>query len=64
MQLRVKLYVPTEESFPIPLKYIDVTRTTDTTLDVMSEKILRILGTLMEIVNCQIRGQVSQDSLC
>ena len=27
---RVKLYVPTEESFPIPLKYIDVTRTTDT----------------------------------
>ena len=35
---RVKLYVPTEESFLIPLKYIDVTRTTDTTLDVMSEK--------------------------
>ena len=35
---RVKLYVPTEGSFPIPLKYIDVTRTTDTTLDVMSEK--------------------------
>ena len=25
---RVKLYVPREESFPIPLKYIDVTRTT------------------------------------
>ena len=35
---RVKLYVPTEESFPIPLKYIDVTSTTDTTLEVMSEK--------------------------
>ena len=35
---RVKLYVPTEESIPIPLKDIDVTRTTDTTLDVMSEK--------------------------
>ena len=35
---RVKLHVPTEESSPIPLKYIDVTRTTDTTLDVMSEK--------------------------
>ena len=30
--------MPTEESFPISLKYIDVTRTTDTTLDVMSEK--------------------------
>ena len=35
---RVKLCVPTEESFLIPLKYIDVTRTTDTTLDVMLEK--------------------------
>ena len=35
---RVKLYVPTEESFLVPLKYIEVTRTTDTTLDVMSEK--------------------------
>ena len=38
MEPRVKLYVPTEESFPIPLKYIDVTRTTDTNLVVMSEK--------------------------
>ena len=38
MEPRVKLYVPTEESFPTPLKYIDVTRNTDTTLDVMSEK--------------------------
>ena len=27
---RVKLYVPRENSFPSPLKYIDVTRTTDT----------------------------------
>ena len=35
---RVILYVPTEESFPIPLRNIDVARTTDTTLDVMSEK--------------------------
>ena len=35
---RVKLYVPREESFPIPLKYMDVSRTTDTTLDVMSEQ--------------------------
>ena len=38
MEPRAKLYVPTEESFPIPLKYIDVTRTTHTSLDVMSEK--------------------------
>ena len=27
---RVKLYSPRDESFPIPLKYIDVTRTTHT----------------------------------
>ena len=34
----VKLYMPREESFPIPLKYIDVTRTTHTSLDVMLVK--------------------------
>ena len=34
---RVKLYVPRQESFPIPLRYIDVTRATSTTLDVMLE---------------------------
>ena len=32
---RVQLYVPKEETFPIPLKYIDVTRSTHTNLDVM-----------------------------
>ena len=35
---RVKLCSPREESFPIPLKYIDVTRTTHTNLDVKLEK--------------------------
>ena len=35
---RVKLYLPREESFPIPLKYIDVSRTTHTCLDVMQER--------------------------
>ena len=35
---RVKLYSPREESFSIPLKYIDVTRTTHTNLDVKQEK--------------------------
>ena len=34
---RVKLYSPREESFPIPLKHIDVSRTTQTNLDVMQE---------------------------
>ena len=42
---RVKLYVPKEESFPIPLKYIDVTRTTHPSLDVLLDKILMIGGT-------------------
>ena len=35
---RVKLYSPREASFPIPLKYIDVSRTAHTNLDVMQEK--------------------------
>ena len=35
---KVKLYSPREESFPIPLKYIDVSRTTHTNLDVKQEK--------------------------
>ena len=35
---RVTLYSPREESFPIPLKYIDVSRTTHTTLDVLQER--------------------------
>ena len=35
---RVKLYSLREESFPIHLKYIDVTRTTHTNLDVKQEK--------------------------
>ena len=35
---RVKLYSPKEESFPIPLKYIDVSRTAHTNLDVKQEK--------------------------
>ena len=35
---RVKLYSPRGESFPIPVKYIDVSRTTHTNLDVKQEK--------------------------
>ena len=34
---RVQLYVPKEETFPIPLRYIDVRSTTHTTLDVLQE---------------------------
>ena len=35
---RVKLQSPREESFTIPLKYIDVSRTTHTNLDVKQER--------------------------
>ena len=35
---RVKLYSPREKSFTIPLKYIDVSRTTRTNVDVMRER--------------------------
>ena len=35
---RVKLYSLREESFPIPLNYIDVSRTTRTNLDIMQER--------------------------
>ena len=35
---RIQLYAPKEETFPIPLKYIDVTRSAHTDLDVLQEK--------------------------
>ena len=35
---RVQHYVPKEETYPIPLKNIDVTRSTHTDLDVLQEK--------------------------
>ena len=35
---RVQFFVPREESFPIPMKYIDVTRATFSNLDVLQEK--------------------------
>ena len=38
VESRVKHYSPREESFPIPLKYIDVSRTTHTNMDVKHEK--------------------------
>ena len=58
---RVKLYMPKEESFPVPLKFIDVARTTHTSLDVLLEKILKTPGTWMEKENNQVHGQASLD---
>ena len=55
---RVKLYIPKEETFPISMKYIDVTRTAHTSLDVL----LMITGKWMGKENYQMHGRVSQDS--
>ena len=60
---RVKLYSPRVESFPIPLKYIDVSRTTHTNLDVMQESRM-ITGISMAQEICLILGQVSLSFLC
>ena len=59
---RVGLYSPREESFPIPLKYIDVTRTTHTNFDVKLEKRIDV-GILMALETCLILGQVSHNLL-
>ena len=57
---RVKFYSPREESFPIPLKYIDVTRTTHTNLDVKQEKRIDDYWN-MALETCLILGQVSHN---
>ena len=58
---RVKLHSPREESFPIPLKYIDVSRTTIW----MSSKrnASKIIGISMGQETCLILGQVSHNFL-
>ena len=47
-QRRIQLYVSKEESFPIPLKYIDFINSTHTDLDVTQENELMIIGMSME----------------
>ena len=60
---RVKLYSPRIESFPIPLKDIDVSRTTHTNLDVKQENASMIFGISMGQEICLILGQVSLNLL-
>ena len=60
---RVKLYSPREESFPIPPKYVDVSRTTHTNLDVMQERRIDDYGTSMGEEIFLIHGQVSLNLL-
>ena len=55
---RVKLYSPREESFPIPLKFIDVSRTTHTNLDVKQEKRIDDYWNI-DGETCRILGQGS-----
>ena len=57
---RVKLYSPREDSFPIPLKYIDVSRTTHSNLDVKQEK---RIDHYWNIDGSQTLGQVSHNLL-
>ena len=60
---RVKLYSPREESFPIPLKYIDVTRTLIRIWMFSKISALMIIGTSMALETCLILGQVSHNLL-
>ena len=46
IELRVQLYVPKEETFPVPLKYMDVSRSTHTNVDVMQVECLLWYGTI------------------
>ena len=56
----VQLYVPRKESYPAPLSYFDVTRSTHAHLEnVQENKCMTIwMSTRTEI--CKIRGRVSQ----
>ena len=59
---RVQLHVPQEEPFPIPLKYIDVTRTTYDSGCVAKTAESMIIGTLMRIEIYRSHGQDSRSS--
>ena len=60
---RVQLYSPREESFPMPLKYIDVSRTTHTNLDVKQERRIDDYWNIDGSEICLILGQVSPSLL-
>ena len=57
---RVKLYLPREEAFPIPLKYIDFSRTTHIRTWILCKKAASmIVGISIDQEICLILGQVS-----
>ena len=49
--------MPKEESNPIPLKYIDVTRTYSS-LDVMLEQQIEDYSNVDELKNCQMQDRI------
>ena len=57
---RVQLHVPKEETSFIPLKHIDVTRSTHTDLDVLQEKRIDDYGMSIQSNIFQIFGENSQ----
>ena len=61
-ELGVQLFVPQEESFPFPLKYIDVIRSTHTDSGVAQEKRMMTVGLSTEGEICPNRGQISRES--
>ena len=62
VESRARLYVPREESFPILLKYIDVTRSKHTDLDVQQGKRIDDCWTSIRTEIYQMRGQDSHGS--
>ena len=60
---RVQLHMPKEETFPVPLKYMDVMRSTNTALDVAQEKRINDCWNVADNRVCQIRGQDSRSSI-
>ena len=62
---RVQLFVAQEETFPVPLKYTDVTKVPHKKLDVFCKKaVLTIIGMSMWIEVCPAHGQDSRSSHC
>ena len=60
---RFPLHVPKEETFPIPLKYTDVPRSTHTDLDVSQEEDWRLLECQFEHTFVEFLERISQNSL-
>ena len=59
LNLESNFYSSREEPFPIPLKYIDVSRITHTNLDVKQEKRINDCWNIDGQKTCLVLGQVS-----